>query len=141
MNYSIDSVIWSSLCPGLFLSVTLPVSELIHFQRFPALSFPFVQELPFKGIISFLTGTFGGNSESTAVGTVASSGDSHNHCWQVADHGWAAHWNTTNTPNSWISFDFRDLAVRFSHYTLYMYSQVPYREPFFPSELGDRWVK
>jgi hypothetical protein len=117
---SVDSVIWLSLCRRLVLSVTLPASGSIHFHGLPALSFPSVQHLPFEGIISFLTGTFGGDVESTTVGAVTSSGDGHNHGWQVADHGWAAYMycNTTTTPNLSISFDFGDRTVRTSHYTL-----------------------
>jgi hypothetical protein len=49
---------------------------------------------------------------------ITSSGDDGNNAYQVADHGWNSYWMSTNDPNSWICFDFKDRDVSLTNYTL-----------------------
>ena len=39
-------------------------------------------------------------------------------CHQVTDYGWNGDWQSTDEPNSWICFDFKERKVRLAQYSL-----------------------
>jgi hypothetical protein len=130
---SLDCMIWSSLCRRLVLQVCKLSSESLEISKmrfvtsepvFAGQKFPFVEGSPFNGIISFLTTKCGGNVHTKDFVTISSSSEGNNHCWQVADHGWANYWHSQNRPNSWISFNFKTRRVSLSHYTLMSYAGI-----------------
>jgi hypothetical protein len=69
-----------------------------------------------------MTADCGGNIHEKNVVTITSSGDlNYRHAGQVfrvANHGWDKYWQSSNAPNSWICFDFKEQSIALTHYTL-----------------------
>jgi hypothetical protein len=60
----------------------------------------------------------GGNVHEKGIVGVTSSGDNSNKPYQIAGENWSSYWMSTNQPNSWISFDFKERSVSPTHYTI-----------------------
>ena len=72
----------------------------------------------FDGIISHLKRECGGNVHSKGVVNITASSTSYNQCHQLVDYGWNSYWYSSNSPNQWVCFDFKDKQVCLSGYTL-----------------------
>jgi hypothetical protein len=79
-----------------------------------------------NGIISYLTKKHGGNVHAKGIVTITSKsvsslpGDNHVHA--VADVDALSQLTSQDAPGQWVCWDFRDLRVRPSHYTLDSFS-------------------
>jgi hypothetical protein len=73
---------------------------------------------PWSGLISYLRGLCFGNVHEKGVINITCSSTEYNHCWDVVNYDWKNYWHTTNSPNNWIQFDFKDWIVSLTHYSL-----------------------
>jgi hypothetical protein len=60
----------------------------------------------------------GGNVHAKGLVAISCSSNWYNQYWDVVNYDWNNYWFTTNSPNSWIQFDFKDRLVSLSHYAL-----------------------
>jgi hypothetical protein len=90
----------------------------LDYKRFSGRSFRYSEGNECNGIIHHLTEKCGGNVHEKGVVNITASGTERNVCHNVVKHGWNDFWYSNNTPNSWISFDFKDKSVFLQHYTL-----------------------
>jgi hypothetical protein len=65
-----------------------------------------------------LTELCGGNVHAKGLVAISCSSNERNQCWDVVNYDWNKYWFTSNSPNSWIQFDFKDQPVSLSHYAL-----------------------
>jgi hypothetical protein len=72
----------------------------------------------FSGLIHHLCDECHGNVHEGDVVNITCSSRSYNECWQVVNYDWNCYFHTTNSPNSWIQFDFKDRLVSLTHYAL-----------------------
>jgi hypothetical protein len=113
----LDLRLWESICRRLRLEILDRNHGDKRFREKNYESFEYENGGEFDGILSHLTKHGGGNVHEMGVVDITSPGDAYYRCWQVADHGWN-NWWYSNTPNSWICFDFKDRSVSLQHYTL-----------------------
>jgi hypothetical protein len=59
-----------------------------------------------------------GNVHEKGVVAITCSSNNRNRCWDVVNYDWNDYWFTHGHPNNWIQFDFKDLGVSLSHYSL-----------------------
>jgi hypothetical protein len=127
INESFDLLtfpIWHSLCSRLSLSVSPERPEFSN-DRFFERSSSVVCEIdvnsPQSGIISYLTKRFGGNViDRNIVSITASSiGDPQSYPLRhVADFANQSYFCTNNEANSWICYDFKDMRIKVTHYSI-----------------------
>jgi outer membrane murein-binding lipoprotein Lpp len=84
--------------------------------------FDFHREKPLDGIIAYLTAKCGGNVHDAGIVELTPSsieGDNLDHRpkW-VLDEGNAHHFGTKNERNPWLCFDFKDMRIIPTHYTI-----------------------
>jgi hypothetical protein len=72
----------------------------------------------FSGLIHHLCDECHGNVHERGVVNITCSSRSRNECWQVVNYDWNDYFYTTNSPKSWIQFDFKDRLVCLTHYAL-----------------------
>jgi hypothetical protein len=109
---------WESICRRLRMDTC---NCSLNNKRFFRLNIPFRNDIRgkrWKGIIAHFTEKCGGNVYGKGLVDITSSGDQRNECWQIVDREEYSSWTSTNMPNSWICFDFRDKSVSLQHYTL-----------------------
>jgi hypothetical protein len=84
---------------------------------------------PLDGIISHLTSKFRGNVYDRSVVTITANRAASDHSYyaakNVADLGTDSYFQSPNEANQSISFDFRNLTITPTHYSLRMYSPEP----------------
>jgi hypothetical protein len=122
MNFGV----WGSICRRLLCEICdrkLSEPRFLSVCNIPVRDsqgkyFGYVSGHEFEGILKSLTNACGGNVHGKGVVNITSSGDAGNKSFQVADHGWNSYWWSTNTPNSWICFDFKEKNIELEHYTL-----------------------
>jgi hypothetical protein len=126
INASFDFLtfpIWRSLCHRLSLSVSLESSN----DRFCDQSSTVVCRFDRKsnsnldGIISYLTKRFGGHviNRNIVSITASSVGSAQSYAIRhVADFGNQGHFETKNESNSWIRYDFKDMQIKVTHYSI-----------------------
>jgi hypothetical protein len=79
-------------------------------------------ESPWSGLIHYLSEMCGGNVHEKGIVNITCSSREFNQCWEVVNYGWTKYFDTTNEPNSWIQFDFKDRVVSVTHYALKSHS-------------------
>jgi hypothetical protein len=94
------------------------VGNISHSTRIALSDFPFRDGSPFNGIISHLTQKFGGNVCDRAIVSVTASGGSPQQFHEIVNLQNSNITQTANSPNSWICYDFKELRVKVSHYSL-----------------------
>jgi hypothetical protein len=72
----------------------------------------------FSGLIHHLCQKYDGNVHERCVVNITCSSNYRNNCWQVVNYDWNDWFETQNSPNSWIQFDFKDRLVSLTHYAL-----------------------
>ena len=128
----LDEGIWSCICHclrGQFESKSLPVS--LRGNRFAKSApcgetYSFVEGSPFKGIMPHLREECGGNIHEKGVVTITESRHERNQPCQVTDYDWSDYWHTSNSPNSWICFDFEEKRVELTGYSLKSMPAISY---------------
>jgi hypothetical protein len=81
--------------------------------------FPFGQDSPFDGIISFLIRSQSGNIDDQSLFCVKSSSVYSDRVTKnVIDFASSTYAQTSSEMNSWICYDFKDKRVQISHYSL-----------------------
>jgi hypothetical protein len=117
-NISVNFGILKSLCSRVVLPVD--ASGLSADGSRYRDKFPFKAESPLSGIISYLTQKNGGNvHDKGIVGVSCSSVYSNSFLAKyVADVGADTYWHSKNEDNSWLCYDFKNMRVRPSHYSL-----------------------
>jgi hypothetical protein len=116
LNICVNSAIWHQISRRLKLSVDMP-SLCVDSVRY-LLKCPFKASAPLSGIISYLTTKYGGNvADRNVVGVTASSvdgGAARNAVDVLADNFWISR----NEDNSWLRYDFKEMRVRPTHYSV-----------------------
>jgi hypothetical protein len=79
--------------------------------------FPF-NESPFNGIISHLTQKSGGNVCDRGIVSVTASGERSYQLNEIVNFDNSNIAQTINQPNSWICYDFKEMRVKVSHYSI-----------------------
>jgi hypothetical protein len=83
---------------------------------------PFIPSDPLNGIIAHLTRACGENVHSRGIVSVTASGKHMNHIPAIAaDLESNSYFQTTNAPNSWLCYDFKNVALRPTHYAVRSY--------------------
>jgi hypothetical protein len=108
--------------------------------------FPFREQSPFEGIISFLTRTHCGNVSDLGIVSVSSSSVYGNRVAKnVADFNTSSIGQTDNQANSWICYDFKDQRVKIQYYSLRSRSDYDGNHPINwaleGSVNGSEWVE
>jgi hypothetical protein len=73
---------------------------------------------PWSGLICYLCKMIDGNVHEKGIVEITCSSTSRNQCWQIVNYDWNDYFYTTNSPNSWIQFDFKDRVVSLTDYAL-----------------------
>jgi hypothetical protein len=111
----VDLRLWESLCRRLRYPIQvglLPSSRFVRYQS------SFDSSRPLNVIISYLTARFGGNIHTQGIVSISASTTGFNPCHLVADHSWNNYWYSSNSPNSWIQFDFKHRQISLTNYTV-----------------------
>jgi hypothetical protein len=74
------------------------------------------------GIISYLTKKHGGNVQEKGIVTITSKSCPHHDLKNLADLGSSASFASEDAPGQWVCWDFREMRVRPTHYTLWALS-------------------
>jgi hypothetical protein len=106
---SIDRCLWESLSQRL-------ISEVCFDQVY----FPFKAEKSLEGIISYLTQRRGGTVHDRGIVTTASKSVLYDDP-RYAVRNLGMHFHSTNGPGQWICWDFREMRVIPTHYTIRCY--------------------
>jgi hypothetical protein len=117
----LNCCVWDSICRRLQCEICNWNLDDERFSKHEFTSFPFVSDVKggeWNGIISHLTKQCGGNVHEKGLVKITSSADGYNNPWQVVNYGRNDWWNSENSPNSWICFDFIEDSVLLQHYTL-----------------------
>ena len=81
---------------------------------------------PFSGIFDYLTKTFKGNPHSkNIIEIIPSSSSSSSNYVRLLDYNWDNYWASSNRPNSYIRFNFKQYKVKINAYTLKSRSESP----------------
>jgi hypothetical protein len=113
-----DERLWRSLCRRLRCELSNRRLTSPRFSGNQGKIFDYVEEHPFEGIIHAMSAECGGNVHKKSVVAITASGTTRGQAFRVANHGWDGYWESTDAPNSWICFDFREQGAALSHYTL-----------------------
>jgi hypothetical protein len=73
---------------------------------------------PWSGLIHYLIEICNGNVHEKGIVEITCSSTNSNQCWQIVNYDWNSHFQTNNSPNSWIQFDFKDRVVSLTDYAL-----------------------
>jgi hypothetical protein len=113
--------IWCSLCSRLSLSVSIDSSCDRFINKYSSIVCPFCPPSTLDGIISYLTKRFGGHVIDRGIISITASSicnpQSHP-LHQVADFENQCQFYTKNEANSWICYDFKDMRIKLTHYSI-----------------------
>jgi hypothetical protein len=104
-----DPVVWDSLCHRLLLRLRKTVEKEKEANSLP-------------GIISYLTKKHGGNVQEKGIVTITSKSVSDQFfrgVENVADLTSGGYFRSTDGPGQWVSWDFREMRVCPTHYTIW----------------------
>jgi hypothetical protein len=147
--FAVDTVIWSSLCGRLQLRVLKdPFDDFgTSWSRFGlakappgALEFPMTEERSLEGIISYLTEKHGGNVHDSGIVTITANAqhDGDDFPKNVADFEEDSAFFTRQVRRPWLCWDFHEMRVRPTHYTVWGVILTPSIEG---SIDGENWRK
>jgi hypothetical protein len=123
INESFDFLtfpIWRSLCDRLSFPVSIDFSIDRFCDKFSSVVCRFDPNSNQDGIISYLTKRFGGHvTDRNIVSITASSVASQSYPLRhVADFEKQSGFYTNNESNSWICYDFKDMQIKVTHYSI-----------------------
>jgi hypothetical protein len=120
---------WASLRSRLLLPVAAIFPLPSGRGSLPGRLFPFRSSSPLDGIISHLASKFGGNVQDRSAVTITAnrvySSDASCAAKNAADLGTDSYFCSANEPNQLISFNFGNLTILPTHYSLRMHSPSP----------------
>jgi hypothetical protein len=126
--FNIDALTWSSVCRRLLLPVPVTRSSFANARfvgerRHTKVEFPMKELRSLEGIISYLTQKYNGNVFEKGIITITSKSVYSDHpkyaLKNVADlNDSDSHFWSKNEPGQWVCWDFRDMRVLPTHYTL-----------------------
>jgi hypothetical protein len=123
INESFDHLtfpIWHSLCSRLSLSVS-PDFSTDRFVDERNCVYEFDRNSPQSGIISYLTKRFGGHVIDCNIVSITTSSSHEPQSYplrHVADFENQSCSHTKNEANSWICYDFKDMQIKVTHYSI-----------------------
>ncbi|OHS94083.1 F5/8 type C domain containing protein [Tritrichomonas foetus] len=112
----ISGKLWLNITKRLILPVYPPADTLRYTKK--DVMFNLKEEEPFSGICAYLNKKCGGNAHDKGLISMSSSSIGINQPSQIIDFGWEGDWGTKNKPNSWLMFDFNNLSVELTGYSL-----------------------
>jgi hypothetical protein len=125
INASFDFLtfpIWRSLCHRLSLSVSIDFSnDRFVDKRCCVCRFDPNSNSKQDGIISYLTKRFGGHVIDHNIVSISASSVNNPQSRplrHVADFENQSNFQTKNEPNSWICYDFKDMQINMTHYSI-----------------------
>jgi hypothetical protein len=119
--------IWERLCGRLVMELSRDSKEYSNryrelCDRYGAASHQFNPNAPFKGIIWYLTTKYGGNVHDRRIIEVTQSSEFNTsgsygakNCVDLHSSSFSL---TSNQPNQWLSFDFKCMRVKATHYSI-----------------------
>ena len=116
----LDASVWASLCEcvrrfcrsdGKF-SLRKSGRYRVDFETFTTANGEF------SGIVRHLRDKCDGNPHDKGLISITASSHDRNQCHQVVDYGWSDWWESKNSANSFVQFDFKSKRVCLSHYSL-----------------------
>jgi hypothetical protein len=114
--------IWTAICRRLPLSVSPPNCSDRIAESFSGVHHcAFSDSSPLKGVLSYLTSTFGGHVSDRGIVsiTASSSFEPRNYPLRnVADFDNQTMFYTKYESNSWICYDFKNRHIKLTHYSL-----------------------
>jgi hypothetical protein len=113
--------IWCSLCHRLSLSVSINSSCDRFIHQNSSVICPFSPPSNLDGIISYLTKRFGGHVMDRSIVWITASGSYSSESYplrQIADFENRSVFATKNWVNSWICYDFKDMWIKLTHYSI-----------------------
>jgi hypothetical protein len=124
INTSFDILtftIWEALSHRLSLSVspTLPndrIIEMVHSQ-----DCSFAEGSPLNGIISYLTRKYNCHVGDRGIVSITASSVADSQNWPLRNVAYFENQNsfyTKDEPNSWICYDFKDIRIKPTHYSI-----------------------
>jgi hypothetical protein len=124
-EFSLSLSLWESLSRRLLLRV-VPSQHLITEYRKTRLRYPtsfIMPETSLDGIIAELTGQCGGNVHDKGIVEISSKSMVHDsgqyHAKYAADLHAKSYFQSSNSPDQWIQYDFKTRRVRPTHYTIF----------------------
>jgi hypothetical protein len=124
MNESFDRMtigIWASVCRRLSSAISVEVLNDDFRERFNSVGCRFSSSSPMDGLISYLTKKHGGHILDKGIVSITASGLHNAQSWplrNLATVGNQTPFSTSNTPNSWICYDFKRLRVGVTDYSI-----------------------
>jgi hypothetical protein len=126
INSSFDFLtfpIWRSLCHRLSLSVSIDFSNDRFCDQFSSVVCQFDPNSNSKqdGIISYLTKRYGGHVIDRNIVSITASSIAEVQSYplrHVADFQNQSMFYTNNETNSWICYDFKDIQIKVTHYSI-----------------------
>jgi hypothetical protein len=117
LNLSLSLLVWRQLCGRLILPVDISnVSR--DSSRYLSRLIDFKSSSPLSGIISYLTSKHGGNVSDKNVVPVTASSVNGGAVTNAADLTADSFWFSLNEDNSWLRYDFKDMRIKPTHYSL-----------------------
>jgi hypothetical protein len=128
----IGRTLWQSLCVGLICSTSS------HSVEMPSHS-------PADGIISFLTRKYGGNAHDKGIVTITSKSSAYDRrelaVNNLADLNSGTYFFSQNEPNQWVCWDFHDMRLIPTRYSIRRPSEQYMRSWVVETSLdGEKWV-
>jgi hypothetical protein len=119
MNVCLSSLIWRQLCDRLILPVDISGISC-DWSRYSSRLIDFKSSSPLSGIISYLTSKHGGNVSDKNIVTITASGvhSSGYMAKNAADLAADSYWISANEDNSWLCYDFKDMRIKPTHYSV-----------------------
>ncbi|OHT04313.1 hypothetical protein TRFO_28198 [Tritrichomonas foetus] len=105
------------------------ITSHLSLTKFPkmrdqsAIQYPYAYS-PFDGIVAHLTAEVKGNIVEKGLLTITGNSADKNRdhdLMLLVDYDWNRCWTSTNTPNSWVQFDFGNKQICITHYTIKTY--------------------
>jgi len=94
-------------------------TELNFRYKYRGKTFAFSESAPFNGIFSYLTSKHGGNVHDKGIVSVTQSSTYSNlYAKNCVDLNSDSYSETESQPNQWISFDFKEMKVRVTNYSI-----------------------
>jgi hypothetical protein len=139
--------VWSSLRSRLALPISPQSSNdrsIIKYSR--SLEFIPSSTAPLNGIIAYLTERCGGNVHNRDVVSITASSNGGPRYLEtnVADLTSDNDFESQDSPNSWICYDFKTMRIRPTHYSIRSYARGRYHLKHWVVEglaSGDTWIE
>jgi hypothetical protein len=113
--------IWEALSRRLSLSVSPTFHNDRIYEAFNSICCSFVEGSPLNGIISYLTQKCGGHICDRGIVSINASSVAEPQAWPLTNVAYFENHNgfyTKDEPNSWICYDFKNMRIKPTHYSV-----------------------